>query len=106
VNIQTKEMGGLVIVSCVGSIDALTAGEVEAALSGFKNIVLDLSQVDFLSSAGLRAILNSLKECRKIGGDLRLAAPQPGVERVLNISGFTTIMKYYGDTNSAVQSFA
>lgn len=104
--IQLEESDGLTIVSCEGSIDALTAGEVETVLSSQKNIVFDLSQVDFISSAGLRAILVALKSCRQVGGDLRIAAAQPGVERVLNISGFTTILQIYPDVNSAVQSFA
>jgi len=104
VSIHVKEMGELAIVSCVGSIDALTAGEVEAALHGRKNIVIDLGGVDFISSAGLRVILDALKNCRKTSGELRIAAAQPGVERVLNISGFTTILKCYPDVASAVQS--
>jgi anti-sigma B factor antagonist len=104
--IQVKELGALAIVSYVGSLDALSAGEVEAAIKEHKNVVLDLSQVDFMSSAGLRAILNGLKNCREIEGDLRVAAAQPGVERVLNISGFTSIVKYFEDVNSAAQSFA
>jgi anti-sigma B factor antagonist len=104
------------IVSIAGSVDALTAGEATAyimeqihKLAGIETspvqLVLDLGQVDFMSSAGLRAILACLKECRQKGGDLYLAAAQPGVDKVLRMSGFTNILKSFTTTEEAVNSF-
>ncbi len=54
------------IVAIAGNVDALTAGEVTQYLSGrinaeTKQIILDLSQVDFMSSAGLRVISDSIE---------------------------------------------
>ena len=46
-----------------------------------------------------------MKECRRAGGDLRLAALQPQVERVLSIAGFTGILQIYADVAAAVASF-
>ena len=66
---------------------------------------MDLSQVEFMSSAGLRAILVSLKVCRREGGDLRLAAAQPGTEKVLKLTGFLTIIKSYPNVAEAQGSF-
>lgn len=108
--IQISNAAGVCIVAVTGSIDALTAGDLTSSLSaqvgnGQKNLVLDLSQVDFMSSAGLRAILAALKECRQVGGDLRIAAAQPGVNKVLNMSGFTSILKTYPDLPAALASF-
>jgi anti-sigma B factor antagonist len=65
-----------------------------------------MNRVDFMSSAGLRAFLGALKESRQRGGDLYIAAPQPGVERILEISGFTTIMKVYPSIQEALEGFA
>ena len=104
--ISTKESSGVAIVSITGSIDALTSEAVAISLSGKKQVVLDLGEVEFMSSAGLRTILGALKESRSLGGDLRIAAAQPGVEKVLKISGFTSILKSFGDVKTAVESFA
>lgn len=108
VNVETR--GRVAVVSVAGSIDAMTSqrlsevldGEIEA---GRVNIVADLAAVDYTSSAGLRSMLASLKESRRQGGDFRLAAIQPGVFRVLEMSGFTTILKHYPTVNEAVESF-
>ena len=110
-DITAKQLDQTTVVSVIGSVDALTAGEVNSFLSaqigsGHTQIVADLSQVDFMSSAGLRAILGMLKESRQQGGYLRLAAAQPGVDKILKMSGFTTILKAYSTVDEAVASFS
>ena len=109
INIDRKP--NLAIASINGSIDALTAGELSDQLAsqidqGSPRIIADLAQVDFMSSAGLRAILTVLKQARQNGGDLRLAAPQPGVEKVLKLSGFTSILKSYPSLEEALDDFS
>lgn len=98
------------IVTISGSIDSLTASDVAHYLTaginaGRVQIVLDLGRVDFMSSAGLRAILAALKESRKQGGDLYLAGAQPGVEKVLKMSGLTSILKTFSSIDAAVAEF-
>ncbi len=61
--------------------------------------------MDYTSSAGLRALLETVKETRQRGGDLRLAAVQPDVRRILDLAGFTQILKLYGNVEEAVASF-
>ena len=107
---SVKQQDQTTVVSITGSVDALTAGELTDLLlenidSQHVRMVVDLGEVDFMSSAGLRAIMTSLKESRKHGGDLRLAAAQPGVEKILKMSGFTSIMKSYSTLDQAVSSF-
>ena len=99
------------VVAVTGSIDALTAGALVSALStqvgeGRTRLVADFTQVDYTSSAGLRAILGALKETRQQGGDFRLAGVQANVRKVLDLSGFTNILKFYPDVDAAVLSFA
>ena len=98
IQFNVHETVGVVAVN--GSLDASTAAELNEYVStqisaGHSQLILDLSQVEFMSSAGLRAILVSLKESRREGGDLRLAAAQPGTEKVLKISGFLAIIKSF-----------
>ena len=109
-DIHSEQHRQALIISLAGSFDALTADEARSAIGmqigeGRQQIVLDLSQVEFMSSAGLRAILAALKEARQHGGDLRLAAAQPGVEKILKISGFTSILKAYPSVDEALSSF-
>jgi anti-anti-sigma regulatory factor len=47
-----------------------------------------------------------VKETRAAGGDIRLASTQPAVYKVLELSGFTSILKTFNDTPAAVASFA
>lgn len=107
----TLREGDLGIALCVeGSIDALTAQQLEAALKeqlGRERpcIVLDLGGVDFTSSTGLRLILATTKEARRLGGDLRLAAVRPSVLRVLHLSGFLSVLRTYPDADAALASF-
>ena len=98
-------------VAVTGSVDAMTASVLTDFMllkigEGHHNLIVDLSQVEFMSSAGLRALLAALKECRNKGGDLRIAGAQPGVEKVLKMSGFTNILKTFPDNQQALASFA
>lgn len=98
------------LVAIAGSVDGATAPALVASLreqvgGGFVRIVADFSRVDYTSSAGLRALLETVKETRQRGGDLRLAAVQPDVLRVLDLAGFTGILKLYGGIDDAVASF-
>ncbi len=99
------------VVSIDGSVDGMSGGDLVAALreqitGGSPRLVGDLAGVDYMSSAGLRALLESVKEARQHGGDLRLAAVRPEVLRVLDLSGFTSILQVFRDVDAAVASFA
>jgi len=98
-------------VAVTGSIDALTAAVLTDFMilkvgEGHTNLIADLSQVEFMSSAGLRALLAVLKECRNKGGDLRISGAQPGVDKVLKMSGFTNILKCFPNNQAALSSFS
>lgn len=108
--VRDEERAGIMVVSVDGSLDALTAPELGKALTtqiegGHSKLVADLAGVDYTSSAGLRVLLAAVKETRRIGGDLRLAAVQEDVNKVLNLAGFTSIVKQYPNVETAVSSF-
>lgn len=102
--------GDVTVAAISGSVDSLTAEHLMATLGKAVSehqvrLVADFSAVVYTSSAGLRALLATLKDARRQGGDFRLAGVQPAVLRVLELSGFTSILKLYGDVGSAVASF-
>jgi stage II sporulation protein AA (anti-sigma F factor antagonist) len=97
------------VVSVVGSVDALTVDTLTEALKkqfeqGNLMLVADLNDVDYMSSAGIRALLNMVKESRGLGGDLLLAAARGGAHRVLEMSGFMNIAKIFSDVDAALAS--
>lgn len=109
-DLLVEQRGAVTVVAVIGSVDALTADDLVAAFKeqiekGNAQLVADLGGVDYASSAGLRALLIALKESRQQGGDLRLAAVQKGVHRVLDLSGFTSIVKMYPAVDDAIASF-
>lgn len=99
------------IVKVTGSVDALTAADLSRVLTnqiaeGKINLIVDLVDVEFMSSAGLRTLLGAVKEARSNGGDLRIASVNAGVDKVLKMSGFHNIAKVFASQAEAVSSFA
>jgi anti-sigma B factor antagonist len=108
VNTQNFKRVDLVTVS--GRVDSSSAPELDQALkdltgAGRSSLVLDLSQVDYMSSAGLRSLVSALRDCKKQGGDVRLATPSARVSDVLNLAGLDSIFQVYENTTEAVGSF-
>jgi anti-sigma B factor antagonist len=109
-NIDTLNIESVTVFSIQGSVDSLNADQLSTAfnqpiLAGRVQLVADFSEVTYTSSAGLRALLGAVKDSRRLGGDLRIAAVQPSVNRVLALSGFASIIKIYPDRDAAVASF-
>ena len=108
--ISIEQQGHVTVVALAGSIDALTADTLTAALqeqvtAGRTRLVAAFDEVEYTSSAGLRVLLATLKDARRQGGDLRLASVQDRVRGVLELSGFTSILQCYPDVAQAVASY-
>jgi anti-anti-sigma factor len=109
-DIRVDQRAHVTVIAVAGSVDSATAPALVAAFrenvaGGRIRIVGDFAGVDYTSSAGLRALLETVKEARQRGGDLRLAAVSPDVRRVLELAGFTSILKLYAGVDEAVESF-
>lgn len=109
--ISITQQEHVTIVAVTGSIDALTADALVTALlaevsAGRTRLVAHFGAVEYTSSAGLRVLLSTLKEARQRGGDLRIASIRPNVRQVLELSGFTSILKCFADVDGAVGSYA
>lgn len=107
---EVKHEKGVAVVSVSESVDALTAAELSKVISAqitndHANVIVDLTQVEFMSSAGLRTLLGAVKESRSSGGDLRIASSNPGVGKVLKMSGFHNIAKVFESPAEALASF-
>ena len=82
--ITTQDFKRVAVMSVTGRVDSATAPELESQLralvdGGKTHIVLDLKNVEYMSSAGLRAMVSTLKAVKRVNGDLRLANPSARV---------------------------
>ena len=89
IDITPRQSGGI-IVTPQGRLDSVTAPDFEVAVDGIlkdkvKVVILDLSKVDFLSSAGIRVIFKLQKGVLQARGVVVVSKPQPQVSRVLEI---------------------
>lgn len=107
---QAMKRCELVVVS--GRIDSYTAPELEKALlgliaSGQRNIVVNLAGTDFISSAGLKALLSALMKVRKAtpAGDLVVAEIKPELRESFDLVGFDRLFRFYDGDVEAVGSF-
>lgn len=108
--ISQKEYKRVNVVTILGRIDSATAGEfetnlVELAERGRNNIVLDMSDVEFISSAGLRVLVTIRKAVQSAGGDLVLAEPSERVIDTLEIAGLDVLFTAHPDRETAIASF-
>jgi anti-anti-sigma factor len=107
---SVDQRGDVITVHVSGSVDGVTADALQRVFSGeleagHHNLVADFGAVDYTSSAGLRVLLATLKQARSRDGDLRLAALNPDVRKVLDLSGFTRILSVFATVEDAVTSF-
>ena len=95
-----------------GRIDSLTAPNVAEALAqstngGRFNVILDLSSVEYVSSAGLRVMINVQKTCKNSGrGELVFSSVSKRVLDTLEIAGFVPLFKFFDNAEAAVASFS
>lgn len=108
--IQTSELKRVTLFEVSGRVDSTNAvelGEVFGAAidAGRAQIVVDLSSVEYMSSAGLRELVGALKKVKRGTGDLRLASPSERVMEVLELAGLDTIFEIFPNQVEAVGSF-
>jgi anti-sigma B factor antagonist len=108
--ITVRELNRVDLVLVEGRVDSSTAAGLGDVLNeridkGAINLVVDLEQVDYMSSGGLRELVAALKQVRKDGGDLRISTPSQRVREVLELAGLDAIFEIFDDQVSAVGSF-
>ena len=95
-NITKKVEGEKLTVALEGRLDTLTAPELEeslsSALEGIKELVLDLSGLEYLSSAGLRVVLSTFKTVSAAEGKMTICNANEMVSKVFELTGFGNII--------------
>jgi len=108
-DIQTRQGEQYAVASPRGRIDAVTASEFEtvvkdlAGKTGCRHLILNFSEIDYISSAGLRAILAIAKFLKAQGGGLIFASLREAVLNVFKISGFESMFPICPDEDAAIK---
>lgn len=98
-------------ITVTGRLDAADAAPLRAAVgehlaSGTNRIIVDLSSVEFVDSAGLAALVIGMKRARLDGGDLRLVAPRhPDAQRVFALTKFDDVFVIADDAELAAKGW-
>jgi anti-anti-sigma factor len=109
--ITVKPMESYDLVVLKGRIDSNTAPELSEKINvitshGRYKIILDMTDVIFVSSAGLRVFINIQKTCKKMNqGELVMVKTPLRVYETLELAGFAPLFKFYNDVNSAIDAF-
>jgi anti-sigma B factor antagonist len=109
-SIETDNTRSVSVMKVNGRVDSDTALELDTALSQLlrdnrNKIVLELNGVEFLSSAGLRAMVKALKDAQNSGGDVLLAAVSEPVEVILRTVGMMQMFKMFSTSEEAAAGF-
>jgi anti-sigma B factor antagonist len=109
--IQHKEYKRVDLIEVSGRIDSSNSARLEEAFKGITEdkrfrIVVDMQELEYISSRGLRALIATLKECRRWNrGDLRLCNVPARIQDVFDLAGLTPLFKTFDNAVDAVASF-
>jgi anti-sigma B factor antagonist len=108
--INEREQNGIAIFDLEGRIDSEGAVDLDLALQtatdeGKYKLILDLSQVRYINSAGLRTLADILTQAKAHDGDLKLVDLNPKVKRVFQIIGFDKFFATYDTLKDAIAAF-
>jgi len=110
-DVTVKSINDCNIVTINGRIDSYTAPQLSETLIQITNqqifkIILELSEVTYVSSAGLRVLIDIQRKCRRsnLGEVLLVNIPQR-VYETLELAGFVPLFKFYNNVTSALAAF-
>jgi len=108
---STQEFKHCDLIKVTGRVDSSTASAFSKTLekaneAGQFKIAIDMSELEYMSSAGFRALLASQRNCKRYNrGELVLVAVPGRIRDALELAGFTELFKTFEDTITAVGSF-
>jgi anti-anti-sigma factor len=109
--VSAETIDGILLITIAGRLDTNTASSFDAQLAPVlaqsqSNVLVDLGDVNYVSSAGLRSILQLVKHTAAHGGRVGLFGTQPHILEVIEMSGFPALLDLYPDRESALSQSA
>jgi anti-anti-sigma factor len=101
--VASREHAGVIVVTMQGSLSATTFEQGNQELkkvvdAGAKKVVLNLADVDYISSGGIRVLILAGKQFHNVQGEMKIAAARGTVKEALDASGFNLLSRLYGDS--------
>lgn len=100
---------GLPVIELEGEVDVYTAPQLKQQVigvleSGAKELIVDLTKVDYLDSTALGVLIGGLKRMREADGNMTLICPSPRIRRVFEITGLDKIFDIYNTREDAEEA--
>ena len=108
--IATKDHDSVKIVYIPGQLDTNTSPDVQNQLDQLINegailILINLKDLNYISSAGLRILLATAKQLKNSSGELRICCLNEMAQEVFDISGFNNILNVFNTEEEALKDF-
>lgn len=105
-----KDNDGISMLYIKGYLDAHTAPQLEQALQKLLDekqvrIVVNFSDLTYISSAGLGVFMGFIEDIRNLNGDIKLSNMSPKIYRVFDLLGFPTLYEIFDDEKDAVNRY-
>jgi anti-sigma B factor antagonist len=105
-DVSTRTVRSVLVVELTGDLDARSAPGVQGTLAelmpGSDRILLDLTGVPYISSAGLRVLLLTYRQARSSGTSIAVAGLSPELRKVLEATGFIDFLVVAEDVTTGV----
>lgn len=108
-DIEVQEAANYTLFRPIGELDAYTVSQFREALAGLtagQPILIDLSQVPFMDSAGLGALIGGIRRAREADGEVSVACSRPTLTRLLHTTGFDRIVPVTATVDQAASALA
>jgi len=107
-DVSTREVDGTLVVDLKGDLDTNTAPDAQEHIDGViaggaSKLVINLADLEYTSSAGLRVFLATAKAMQAGGGALAICCLNETVEEVFEISGFDAILNVFATEAEALE---
>jgi len=109
--IEREERGNILIIKPRGRIDHLTVEDFDNSIKkaigeGKFRIIIDCSELLYISSAGLGVLIGYIEEVRENRGDIIICCTSPKVHEIFDLLGFTKIYRFFSKLKEAVAFFS
>ncbi len=108
--VTVKEVNEVSVLSFEGNLDTNTAPQAQEQIDqlidgGSSRILINFSELNYISSAGLRVLLATAKKLKATSGDLKICGLNQTVQEVFDISGFSSILSVVATEEDALAGF-
>ncbi len=107
--VTQKQQNGITILGLKGRLDSNTSDDFEKTLLGLiqtgeTRLVLDFEELDYISSAGLRVLLKTAKELKRVNGQLSFCSLKEYIREIFELSGFVSFFPIHSNLEESLKA--